>query len=62
MKVPKSKYPPLSCGTCKERCSSADGDNRCYNPLNSGIGESDQSIEVDPNRDFCSYHSKLRAK
>lgn len=50
------------CGTCSELTDSADGENRCYNPLNSGIGESDQSIGVDPSWDFCSFHSELRAK
>jgi hypothetical protein len=50
------------CKTCSELCDSADGDNRCYNPLNSGIGESDESIKVDPKKDFCSYHSQLRTK
>ncbi len=54
--------PKLSCGTCSELCNTADGDNRCYNPLNSGIGENDQSICVDPALDFCSFHSKLRLR
>lgn len=49
-----------TCKTCSELTDSADGDNRCYNPLNCGIGKRDQSIEVDPNRDFCSHHSELR--
>jgi hypothetical protein len=50
------------CGSCSELTDSAHGENRCYNPLESEIGESDQSIGVDPLRDFCSFHSELRAK
>lgn len=50
------------CGTCIELTDSAHGENRCYNPLNSGIGESDQSFGVDPAKDFCSFHSELRQK
>lgn len=50
------------CRTCKELCDSADGENRCYNPLDSRIGDCDQSIEVRPDVDFCSNHSLLRKR
>jgi hypothetical protein len=58
--IPTEPILDIRCKTCSELCDTADGENRCYNPLNSGIGDSDQSIYVDPETDFCSYHSKLR--